>query len=76
MSKDASSFCPIYKWGQTDLDIIITGNHPRVCCRKVEVQGNVPKKGDFKLALDLYGEILVAEWGEADDKHERLFEHA
>jgi len=68
MSKDASSFCPIYKWGQTDLDIIITVEVNEECINshsvsaegKVEVQGNVPKKGDFKLALDLYGEILAA----------------
>uniref|UniRef100_A0A7S4KV81 CS domain-containing protein n=1 Tax=Guillardia theta TaxID=55529 RepID=A0A7S4KV81_GUITH len=62
---DASSFCPIYKWGQTDLDVIITVEVNEECIKshsvsaegKVEVQGTVPKKGDFKLILDLYGEI-------------------
>ena len=63
-----AAYCPAYKWGQTDTHVIVTvdvneeyvNQHDITPEGSISVEGEVPKKGAFKLQLDLYDEIKVA----------------
>ena len=67
-SADMAACCPAYKWGQTDTHVIVTidvneehvNQHDRTPEGTITVEGEVPKKGAFKVQLDLYDEIKVA----------------
>ena len=60
--------CPAYKWGQIDTHVIVTidfneehvNQHDITPEGTITVEGEVPKKGAFKVQLDLYDEIKVA----------------
>ena len=60
-----SACCPAYKWGQTDTHVIVTidvneehvNQHDRTPDGTITVEGEVPKKGAFKVQLDLYDAV-------------------
>ena len=64
-----ATYCPTYKWGQTDSHVILTidvneeyvNQHDITPEGKVVVEGDVPKKGTFRVQLDLFGEIRVSQ---------------
>jgi hypothetical protein len=63
-----AAYCPAYKWGQTDTHVIVTidvneehvNQHDITPEGTITVEGEVPKKGAFKVQLDLYDEIKVS----------------
>ena len=67
-SAEMAAYCPAYKWGQTDTHVIVTidvneehvNQHDITPEGTITVEGEVPKKGAFKVQLDLYDEIKVA----------------
>ena len=64
-SAEMAAYCPAYKWGQTDTHVIVTidvneehvNQHDRTPEGTITVEGEVPKKGAFKLQLDLYDAV-------------------
>jgi hypothetical protein len=67
-SAEMAAYCPAYKWGQTDTYVIVTidvneehvNQHDITPEGTITVEGEVPKKGAFKVQLDLYDAIKVA----------------
>ena len=67
-SAEMAACCPAYKWGQTDTHVIVTidvneehvNQHDITPEGTITVEGEVPKKGAFKVQLDPHDEIKVA----------------
>eukprot|EP00961_Rhodomonas_salina_P190158 2565553-Rhodomonas_salina.2 len=66
---DQDTYCPSYRWGQTETQLVITIDVNEECVEshnvtpdgQITVRGEVPGKGKFELFLDLDGTMLAGD---------------